>query len=278
LHSSSDQLFSFVFFCQEYKVREDEVRILETISFIAALKQEIRPFLRRVGARRKGAAEGFTTWRFDLFGRECLLILSGVGLMRATRAVHALFSATRPRLVVSFGIAGAPQNDLCVGDVIAAHTVRSLSRGSPGRSQDLLLLSEPAREAAARALRPLGARFLPGTALTTPGVQPVDLAGLFLEHPVLEMETAGIAQACSRRGVPVLALRGVSDSVDQPLPFDLEACLDSDQNLRVARLLAGLVRDPSLFARLNRLRRNAARAAENCTVAMLAALEKHLSP
>ena len=196
--------------------------------------------------------------------------------MRAIRSVHALFSVARPQLVVSFGIAGAPLSDLHVGDVIVAHTVRSFSQGSPGRSQVLASLSEPAREVAVQALRPLGARFLPGIALTTPGVQTVDLVDLSLEHPVLEMETAGIAQACSSQSVPVLALRGVSDSVDQPLPFDLEACLDKDQNLRVGRLLAGLVRDPSLFMRLNRLRKNAARAAENCVVAMLAALETHL--
>jgi adenosylhomocysteine nucleosidase len=257
-------------------VSENGVGSLETIAFIAALKQETRPFLRRVGVSRKGSIEGFPCWRFSFRGYDCLLMLSGVGLMRAIRATHALFSVTRPQLVVSFGIAGAPQNDLCVGDVIVARAVRSFGQGSPGRSQDLLPLSEPAREAAAQALRPLGARFLQGIALTTPGVQPVDLTGLSLEHLVLEMETAGVAQACSRQGVPVLALRGVSDSVDQPLPFDLEAYLDGNQNLRVGRLLAGLVRDPTLFTRLNRLRRNAARAAENCALAMCAALEKHL--
>ncbi|HYW83422.1 MAG TPA: hypothetical protein VFB30_09205 [Spirochaetia bacterium] len=250
---------------------------METIAFVAALKQETRPFLRRVAVSRKSLIEGFPAYRFGLFGRECLLVLSGVGQMRAIRALHAVFSVTLPRLVVSFGIAGALQSDLQVGDVINAHAVRSLARGSSGKSQNLLLLSEPAREAAAQALRPIGARFLPGTALTTPGLQTVDLAGFSLEHPVLEMETAAIAQACFTQGVPVLALRGVSDSVDHPLPFDLEEYLDREQNLRVGRLLAGLVRDPSLFTRLNLLRRNAARAAENCAVAMCAALEKHLS-
>jgi adenosylhomocysteine nucleosidase len=249
---------------------------METIAFVAALKQETRPFLRRVGLSRKGSIQGFPCWTFTFHGYDCLLVLSGVGHMRAIRAVHALFSTTRPRLVVSFGIAGAPQNDLHVGDVIVARAARSFARGTLGRSQDLLVLSEPARAAAVHALRPFGARFLPGTALTTPGLQTVDLAGLSFEHPVLEMETAAIAQACSTQGVPVLALRGVSDSVDHPLPFDLEEYLDREQNVRVGRLLAGLVRDPSLFTRLNLLRRNAARAAENCAVAMSAALEKHL--
>ena len=253
------------------------VSCLETIAFVAALKQETRPFLRRVAVSRKILIEGFPARRFDLFGRQCVLVLCGVGLMRAMRSVHALFSATRPELVVSFGIAGAPQDDLRVGDVIVARTVRSFSQGFPGRSQALAMLSEPAREAASRALRPLGARFFPGVALTTPGVQTVNLAGLSLEHPVLEMETAGIVQACSSQGVPVLAFRGVSDSLDQPLPLDLEAFLDTDQKLRVGRILAGLVRDPSLFTRLNLLRRNTARAAENCAVAMCAALETHLS-
>jgi adenosylhomocysteine nucleosidase len=266
---------------------------LETIAFIAALKQETKPFLRRVagaGSRRTGVSvrrvrrpylqessiEGFPCCRFHLFGRDCLLILSGVGLMRALRAAHALFSMTRPQLVVSFGIAGSPQDDLRVGDMITVQTVSVLGQGSTGRAQVLASLSESARHAAAQALRPRGARFLPGIALTTSGVQAVNLAGLSLEHPVLEMETAGIAQACFSQSVPVLAVRAVSDSVDQPLPFDLETCLDKDQNRKVGRIFAGLIRDPSLFIRLNRLRKNAGRAAENCAVAMHAALEKHL--
>jgi adenosylhomocysteine nucleosidase len=226
----------------------------------------------------KTSIEGFPCRRFRLFGRECVLILSGVGLMRAIRAVHALFSVTRPRLVVSFGIAGAPQPDLQVGDVIVAGTVRVLApSGSPGRSLALAPLSETACQAAARSLHHRGARFLPGIALTTSGAQTVNLTGLALDHPVLEMETAGIAQACLSQGVPVLAFRAVSDSLDQPLPFDLEALLDKDQNLKAGRILAGLVRDPSLLGRLIRLRKNAGRAAENCAAALHAALEKHLS-
>lgn len=196
--------------------------------------------------------------------------------MRAIWATHALFSVTRPQLLISFGIAGAPQNDLRVGDVIVARSVRVLGKGSPGRSQVLAPLSETAHQAAVHALRSRGARFFPGIALTTSGVQAVDLTGLALEHPVLEMETAGIAQACVGRGVPVLALRAVSDSVDEPLPFDLEEYLDKNRNPKVGRIIARVIRHPSLFSRLNRLRRNAGRAAENLAVAMLAALEKHL--
>jgi adenosylhomocysteine nucleosidase len=250
---------------------------LETIAFIAALKPESRPFLRRVRKYQKSSIEVFPCCRFYLFGRECVLILSGVGLMRAIRSVHALFSVTRPQLVVSFGIAGAPQPDLHVGDVIIAHTVRVLTpSGSAGRSQALAALSLTAQHAAALALHHRGARFLPGIALTTSGAQAVNLTGFALDHPVLEMETAGIAQACFSQGVPVLAFRAVSDSVDQPLPFDLGACLDTDQNLKIGRILSRLVRDPSLFTRLNRFRRNAGRAAENCAAAMYAALETHL--
>jgi adenosylhomocysteine nucleosidase len=196
--------------------------------------------------------------------------------MRAIRATHALFSVTRPQLIVSFGIAGAPTSDLRVGDVVVAHAVRMLAAGAPGRSQVLEQLSETACKAAELALLPRGARFFSGIALTMSGIQAPDLSGLPLEHLVLEMETAGIAQAASGRGVPVLALRAVSDSVDQPLPFDLEIYLDKEQKPRVGRIIAGVVRHPSLLARLNRLRRNAGLAAENSAVALIAALEKHL--
>ena len=129
----------------------------------------------------------------------------------------------------------------------------------------------------AESLQPLGARLSRGSVITTGGEQTLAAGETAVENPVLEMETAGIAQACLGEGVPVLAFRAVSDSLDQPLPFDLEALLDKDQCLKAGRILAGLVRDPSLLGRLIRFRKNAGRAAENCAAALHAALEEHLS-
>src|SRR3972149_5726330 len=94
---------------------------MEPIGFVAAMSQEVRPFLRRVGKWEHAALGTFPGYRFRLFDLDYVLVECGIGLRRATDATHALVAAARPHLLVSFGVAGAVQNDLQVGDVVLVH-------------------------------------------------------------------------------------------------------------------------------------------------------------
>ena len=201
---------------------------------------------------------------------------TGVGIARATDAARALLSLFRPGLVVSFGIAGAPREGLAVGDVVAARNVHRLKAGMAGPARPLAALSEAAFGAAANALRPSGGRLSWGTVLTTWGEQTFAADGAAMENPVLEMETAGIADACAEAGVPLLSLRAISDSVDQPLPFSLSDYLDDRQQLLVGRLVAAVIRRPSLLPAFLRLGRNAQRAAANAATVALAVAREQL--
>ncbi|HET6485239.1 MAG TPA: hypothetical protein VFH83_02395, partial [Spirochaetia bacterium] len=64
----------------------------------------------------------------------------------------------------------------------------------------------------------------------------------------------------------------LSDSVEEPIPFDLADFTDSRYNLRLGRILAHAVRHPSLFPGLARLQRNTARAAEVAAAVVFALL------
>jgi adenosylhomocysteine nucleosidase len=249
---------------------------METVALLAAMRMEIRPFLRRVGPNRRDWVGRFPCFRFELCGRECILMETGVGMARAADGSRALLSLFRPALVVSFGIAGASREGLSVGDVVAARDVRRLEAGRTGPALPLPALSEAVFRAVAESLRSAGSRLSWGSIITTGGEQTFVADGSAMENPVLEMETAGIAHACSEAGVPLLALRAISDSVDQPLPFNLADYLDERHQLLIGKLLGAALRHPRLLPALLRLGRNAGLAAENAAAATIAALREHL--
>jgi nucleoside phosphorylase len=199
---------------------------MEPVAFIAAMSQEVRPLLRRIGPNRSDRTGSFTCFSFELGGGECILLQTGVGIERAKDGARALLSVRRPGLVVSFGIAGAPQQGLEVGDVVVARSVRQLEAGSLGPARPLAPLSSSAYKAVEAAARQAGASLFRGNVITTRGEQSLAAVGTKIDAPVLEMETAGIADVCAEAGIPLLSLRAISDSVREPLPFNLADYLD----------------------------------------------------
>jgi adenosylhomocysteine nucleosidase len=245
---------------------------LVTIGLIAAMTEECRPLLRRVQGWEVCRLGLFSGYRFRIDGRDCLLVQSGIGLNHAGDAARALLAATRPQLLVSFGVAGAVKDDLHIGDVVSVRSASLLELGIPGPLARLAILSDSAQGAVAGALTRRGARLVRGTALTTRGSQIVHLESPEMENPVLEMETAAIAQAAAEYGVPLMALRGVSDNPREPLPIDPDVLIDENNHLRVGKLIRVLARHPEILFQVRRLRRNTAMAAENVAIAVIVAL------
>ena len=244
---------------------------MSTIAFLAAMKIETRPFLRRIGRYRRGSIGRFTCYRFSIHAQPCVLVETGVGRSRAADAVEALLHVEAPGLVVSFGIAGAPLPGLRVGDVVFGLSVCELDGGMPGPLRPLAQMPSRAWQAAELATRFTEARVFHGVIVTTRAEQIIDWTRS--EHPVLEMETSAIAEVCAKAGIPMVALRSVSDSRDDPLPFDLSRFVDDQHQVMTGRILAAIIRRPSFLTALLRLRGNAVRAAEAAAAAVVAAVE-----
>jgi adenosylhomocysteine nucleosidase len=247
---------------------------METIGLIAAMSSESDALLRCIKEWKRITLGPFRGYRFRLMDRDCLLVTSGMGLKRAMDATRALLAVTNPHLLVTFGIAGAARPDLNIGDVVVARKTCLLDKGLPGQFQSLATLSEAAWSAAAQALQPLGARLVPGTAITTRGSQVVPQQLGELAHPVLEMETAGIAQIAAEKGIPLLSIRSVSDGPQSPIPFDLEAILDDKDNLRIGKLLMMVLRRPQIIFQSRQMLQNTRKAADHAARALVAILSQ----
>ncbi len=180
------------------------------IAVTFALPEESRDFLR--------ATRGRT---------DVAVIHTGMGLEASATATDTLLARSRPEWLLSGGFAGALDSRLQLGDVILAEnfTAPSLWERVPPNAHRGKLVSRA---------RP--AELVP------------EKATLFRETGALavDMETEAIAAACQRAGVPMLAIRAISDRADQPLPAPLAEWFDlARQRPRPRRLIAYLCRRPS---------------------------------
>ena len=245
---------------------------METIGIIAAMPQERGALLHLIKGWERCALDPFRCQHFRLNERDCWLVTSGMGLQRAAQATLAVLDTFHPQLLVSVGVAGAVYPDLAIGDVVAARNTCLLDKGALGQVMPLARLSQVAWQAVAQALQRRRASLFSGIAVSTRGAQLTQEQPEQLTNPILEMETVGIAEVAAQQGIPLLSLRAISDGPRAPIPFDLEAMMDEQYNLRTAKILRTILGHPQMLPQLMRMSRNTNLAAENAAIALIAAL------
>lgn len=169
-----------------------------------------------------------------LGGRPVTVIFTGVGAGAdcKRRLAMALAGFARPpQMLIASGFAGGLQPGLAVGDLVLGENC-----------------SDPAL--VAESLRLLAGGHVHSGALTTQ----LHLAETVAAKAALaksagaiavEMETEWIAAACATAGVPMLALRVISDAADQPFPAPGHILFDvARQRPRYVRLPLWLLGHP----------------------------------
>lgn len=200
------------------------------IAVTFAVPQESRDFR---GALRHASEVGPALLLGNLGDCEVLVGHTGVGPASAARRAAALLAWHRPRLLISAGFAGGLDPRLATGDLLLATNFSS---------PELLAKSRAHLAGNAHA-------FFGGlTSQSHPAETVAEKSALARATGALavDMETASIAAACERSGVPLLAVRAISDCARDPLPvpfpewFDLEA-----QRPRPITLVKFLARHPA---------------------------------
>ena len=195
-----------------------------------------------------------------------------MGVTRAYAATRNLVENISPQLLISFGIAGTVETDLEIGDVVLSEACCRLNNEIFGAIISLELWLEAAREAVAKILSSRGRRQYIGTAVTTGGVQ-IDQSQLGgMQHPVLEMETAGIAAVAAVFSIPLLSIRAISDGPRAPIPFDLGKVVDENYNLKTSKLIKEIIHHPKIILHSRRMIQNSRIAADNAALTLIASL------
>jgi adenosylhomocysteine nucleosidase len=244
------------------------------IGLIAAMTSERNALLRYLQGWKKVKKGDLRGIHFELAGKACILVTSGMGVERARTASLKLIQSFAPQWLISFGIAGAVEDNLQIGDVIAIRAVCQLHEQTLSALRPLHCWPDEGMQLVRTELAALNARLLTGVAITTNGSQPASNLLVEMEHPILEMETAGIAQVAEEHGIAFSALRAISDGPGAPLPFDLGVMMDEHGNLRARQLLMKLLRHPGIALKFPQMQRNAGIAADRAAKALVALIKQ----
>jgi adenosylhomocysteine nucleosidase len=255
------------------------------LGLVVALPEEARALARVIsGARREEAAGSGPASAAPhlltgtLAGQPVLVGWAGAGAGCAARAAMALLER-RAEGLLAVGFAGALSPSLCPGDLLAATAVTEPGGGcwsadagwlaaleGVAAENDGCLMGAPS-VIIARPNHPrtgVDPRLHRGQLVTASGVVTAAAEKRRLREETgalaVDMESAAVARCAATAGVPMLALRAITDAADESLPLDFELCFDSHGQFHRARLIGLLARRPFALGGLIRLGRHSAQA------------------
>jgi len=238
------------------------------IAVITAMPEEFNAVARSLEAGTAMQMSGLKAFSCHTGGHDFMLLLSGMGFDNAARAAEAVIREWRPNLLVSAGFCGGIAPELKVGDVVVAKQVAIVT--ADGSEEVPVLLSAAGQNFVARQS---GMRVFGGLFASTPVIMSkTGLAGLLpagSTNQVVEMESAAVAIIAVENSIPLLAIRAVSDPVDEELGFSLdEFCDPALRRIRSCKVLLTALKRPRIIPQLIRLARNSRIAANSLTAAM----------
>lgn len=216
------------------------------IAVTFALPAESSEFLRRLGNKSRADQNGISIVRGAIGDRPIEVIHTGVGEHICRERVGKFLENQQFNFLISAGFAGSLNHQLQVNDLLVAknystldlkHAQSSLSNVSINAVNMLtvpaLIDSSEERERLAR----------------ESGASAVD------------METESIARACASHGIPLLALRIITDTPSQPFPAPPSVLFDiQQQRTQIAALAKFFLAHPTRMPGLVQFARRIARA------------------
>jgi adenosylhomocysteine nucleosidase len=189
---------------------------------------------------------------------------TGIGREAAQVAAEAVMPEFAPTLVLSVGIAGGLEPGVLVGDVVICTHVDHESHRHADSAQSIYSsqsLLDAALETAAISNLPVRT----GTSLTVDEAAwgPAEKAAhhAWKSHDITEMESFWIAAAASKRGLPFIATRSISDASADTLPNI--GAMRPDGTLDQEKFLAYLQANPETGPQLSAIAHNSRLALAN---------------
>lgn len=274
-----------------------------------ALPEEHASFRTATGPWRLTCRTPFKTYRCTTLSHDLVLVETGMGREPLCRALSWLLEHPHPDLIISAGFAGSLSEHLSVGDAClgeafvcfdedheeqwSGEVARAALPDAVSGNRDGLASAMECSPLATFHLKrdserprqwlPVAGRHLFHQAriitVTRPR-QKASLAHRFADGTsLMDMESYYTVRFCFERRIPVLAIRAVSDGLEDELDFDLGAISDDQGKVRVPRVLASVIRSPRLiksYYHAWRRSRTAARSLGNFLTRVLALPERDL--
>jgi adenosylhomocysteine nucleosidase len=200
---------------------------------------------------------------------DIIAVQTGIGSMNAETAFRRVLQEHRPDIVVSAGFGGALYEDAGIGDIvwsfrsllIKADRTRQLEHLSEDNIPESALGRRIREELCEQTAAREGCIITLSEMITKSKIKkmiPEDLP-----FPVCDMETFYLAKLSHQNRMPFLAVRAITDRLDEDIPPELLAVTDGTGRYRFSRAIGLLLAKPQLIPASVKLGRNAARASKN---------------
>jgi nucleoside phosphorylase len=165
-------------------------------------------------------------------GATVRVVLTGMGWWNAGRATALFYKTFLPDVCVSSGFAGSLKPEHQTEEILVATRIAEIS-GHREMFADKELLSTAVGAGAKQVDCFLGSKRIVSTAE--------------------EIESFRVLAAAKGRGIPAVAIRGISDSCETDLPFDFLKAADHTGKVVVTKLMSQIARNPLAFSALLKL-------------------------
>ena len=227
-----------------------------TMAFVFALPVEAGGLVDRLTECVTRRRPTFVEHSGYLDGQRVVLAESGLGHLQAARATRDVISIHRPPWIVATGFACALTTSLRRGHILMADEVVN-----PRGERLSIELNVDRKSIEASPGLHLGRLLTVDHLVRTPA----DRRKLADLHHALacDMETMAVAQVCRSEKVRVLAVRIISDAVDEQLPVEVEQLLEHDSLAAKLGVAAGAIfKRPSSVKDMWQLKEDALKASD----------------
>jgi len=228
------------------------------IAVTFALPAESSEFLRRLRDRTSAERNGVRIVRGKMGDRMIEVLHTGVGKKICQQRIGKFLQDHQFDLLISTGFAGALNDQLKVGDLLLAKNFSTIELNNRRKSFSSLPIHE--------------VDLLTVSALIDSSEKRLEIARASGAAAV-DMETEFIAGACADHGIPLLSLRVISDTLDEPFPAPTKVLFDIEQQrTRFLTLATFFLAHPNRIPRLVQFARRIARVRKILTGALVAVI------
>ena len=244
------------------------------IAIISALYQEIKPLSKRLNNLTIHRRQGFSFLQGFIADKRILLVNSGMGRNNSRALMEVLVSNFPISLIISVGYAGALKPFLQAGDIVLAdklylmqpsHEAECPIEITDKKTTLIYRVDEKLLNLALKALQASQLKYYLGSFLTVDRIigKPKEkrVLGEKLKPLAVDMETAAIARIAKKKGLPFIALRSISDSLEDNIARTIKFKKLKD-NASFLKCFFLLLKHPRESLELIKLKKNCSKASE----------------
>jgi adenosylhomocysteine nucleosidase len=223
-----------------------------------AVEEEFAPW-RKLRQFSQSNVGDIRTYSAHIPDGELIVVLTGVGGRRAWAEATKMIWDGNVDVCISSGLAGALKEKHRPGDVLAAKEVHATNWDKVIPSDSALL--EMATACGAK----LANTFYSVDRVLVRSSEKSELGG---KGDAVEMESGDIMLEAVAFGAKVIAIRGISDAVEEDLPVDFNRVMSESGEVSLTKILSQAASHPGSIPALIRFGRQSRNAAEKLAIVL----------